>query len=95
MNITIIGTGTVAQSLAEKFISLNHNVVLGNSAPEEKKTDSRLNPITCTSFAGWLKTNSKVRLAAFKDSAQEADLVLNATQGMVSMEILTEVGFDL
>jgi predicted dinucleotide-binding enzyme len=92
MNITIIGTGTVAQSLAEKFIALSHNVVLGTRAPEEKKADQIPNPITGRSFQNWYRVNNNVKLAALKDSAQDADLIVNATQGVVSLELLLEVG---
>jgi predicted dinucleotide-binding enzyme len=91
MNITIIGTGTVAQSLAEKFLALGHRVVLGTRVPDEKKNDQLPNPLTGASFQDWYSIND-VKLAAFKDSAQQADLIVNATQGAVSLDLLRQVG---
>ena len=45
-------------------------------------------------FSNWYKNNSEVKLVTFGETAQNADLVVNATSGMVAISILETVGED-
>lgn len=92
MKIAILGTGTVAQSLSEKFIELEYDVTLGTKNPQETKGRTTPNQVTGVSFSDWYKVNSKVKLSRFANVTQDVGLVINATQGTESLQVLNQIG---
>ena len=95
MKITILGTGVVGQTIASRFIELHHQVAMGTRNPHETVQRTEANRMTGTSFSEWHKKNSGVKLMAFKDAVKDADLVVNATSGSVSIDVLNMVGKDI
>jgi predicted dinucleotide-binding enzyme len=78
MRIAVIGSGSVGRTLAPAFQRLGHDVVVGTRDPGATAQREE--------WAG-----SDVPLVAFADAADGADLVVNATGGMVSLEALSQV----
>jgi 8-hydroxy-5-deazaflavin:NADPH oxidoreductase len=78
MKITVIGSGAVGRTLAPAFQRLGHDVVVGTRDPEATARREE--------WAG-----IDVPLVAFDDAADGAELVVNATGGMVSLEALSRV----
>ncbi|KAA3629061.1 MAG: NADP oxidoreductase [Bacteroidetes bacterium] len=95
MKITILGTGMVGMTIAEKLTTLGHQITMGTRDPET--TISRPTPATWKKipFGDWLNAQNSVVLETFENSAKEADLVLNATSGGVTLKALDMVGKDL
>jgi len=91
MKITILGTGMVGQSLANRFTELGYKVTMGTRNPEATKNRTEANQMTGKSFADWHKENSKVEIKSLSDSAQDADIVINATNGQATIEVLEKV----
>jgi 8-hydroxy-5-deazaflavin:NADPH oxidoreductase len=60
MKITILGTGSVAQTLAEKLIALGHQVMLGT----RNVTDTIVRGGS-TPFADWQAKNPAAQLGTF------------------------------
>ena len=79
MKITVIGTGSAGQALAAGFRRIGHDVVTGTRDPEATAARD-----------DW---NGGV-LAAYADAATDADLVVNATGGQVSLEALAQVDLN-
>lgn len=76
MRIGILGTGNVARALAKGWSTAGHDVVLGSREPENRK-------------------NLDVGTAAIvslTDAAEHADVLVNATPGTVSLEVLATIG---
>ncbi|MFC0878576.1 NADPH-dependent F420 reductase [Saccharicrinis sp. FJH2] len=92
MKVTILGTGVVGQTIASRLVELHHQVVMGTRNPHETIQRTEPNQMTGTSFSEWHKINSAVTLMAFNEAANEADLVINATNGSVSLAVLKTVG---
>lgn len=92
MKITILGTGVVGQIMASRLIELHHNVILGTRNPHETVQRTEPNQMTGISFAEWHKRNSGVELMAVNEAAKDADIVVNATSGSVSLAVLDMVG---
>ncbi len=92
MNITILGTGMVAQTIATKLIQLGHTVTLGTRNPEETKNRNTPNQRTGQSFYDWYSKHDGVLLKSLDTSANKADLIINATSGQASIEALEAVG---
>lgn len=92
MKITILGTGVVGQSLAARLLELGHHVTLGTRNPEETVKRTEPNQMTGKSFADWHKEHKTVALKAIPEATKDADLVINATNGHASIEILERAG---
>jgi predicted dinucleotide-binding enzyme len=81
MRIAVIGTGSAGRQLAGGFRRIGHDVVVGTRDPEA--TGQR---------EEWADVD--FALASFADAGAGADLVVNATGGMVSLEALADVDLD-
>jgi 8-hydroxy-5-deazaflavin:NADPH oxidoreductase len=78
MKIAVIGSGSVGRTLAPAFQRLGHDVVVGTRDPEATARREE-----------WVGID--VPLVVFDEAADGAELVVNATGGMVSLEALSRV----
>jgi 8-hydroxy-5-deazaflavin:NADPH oxidoreductase len=87
MKITILGTGTVGQTMAQKFIALGHDVFLGtrDAASTLKRTIKINNENTL--FSDWLEKNKKIILSTFEDASKAGELIINALQGAATLDV--------
>jgi 8-hydroxy-5-deazaflavin:NADPH oxidoreductase len=85
--IAVLGTGPVGRALAGRLGSLGHDVRLGTRDPaatgrrEEHRT--------------WHEEHAEVTVATFAEAATDADVVVNACGGEVTLEVLDQVGAEL
>ena len=82
MRIAVLGTGMVGRAVSTRLAELGHEVTVGTRDPEE----TRARPHH--------EEAAGVGLATFAEAAQAADLVVNATNGTVSLEVLALAGAD-
>lgn len=94
MKISILGTGMVGRTLAEKMTSLGHDVVLGTRNAASTIARSEVDRMTGISFSDWLKGNPKVQVKNYADLPTDTSLYFNATSGSGSAEALLAVGKD-
>ena len=92
MNITILGTGMVGQTVASKLMELGHTVTMGTRNPAETKQRNQVNQITGESFSDWFEKHKGIKLVKLEESALDTDLVINATSGHATIEVLKTVG---
>jgi 8-hydroxy-5-deazaflavin:NADPH oxidoreductase len=92
VQIGILGTGIVGQTLGIKLVQLGHSVMLGTrdpSALDEPKgwgSDAR-------TLHDWLAiTGSQGSVGTFREAAAWGDLAINALSGAASLEVLQAVG---
>jgi 8-hydroxy-5-deazaflavin:NADPH oxidoreductase len=88
MKISIIGTGTVGQTLASKLVELGHEVFMGTRNVSEKLAITEKDNYGNPPFSDWYKANSKVRLESFAKAAYFGEIIINATHGGSSIEAL-------
>jgi 8-hydroxy-5-deazaflavin:NADPH oxidoreductase len=81
MKIAVIGTGSAGRALADGFRRIGHDVVVGTRDPEATAQREE--------WAG-----SDLALVPFGDASTGADLVVNATGGLVSLDALAEVDLE-
>ena len=81
MRIAVIGTGHAGRTLAQGLQRVGHEVVVGTRDPDATRAREE-----------WLGLD--IPLAALGVVAADADLVVNATNGMASLSALGEVGSD-
>ncbi len=90
MNIGILGTGMVGRALAEGFVRTGHDVGLGTR--DVHTTMVRALDGTPASIAEWLADNPSVALADFASVAGAAEVVVNATNGSATLDVLAQAG---
>ncbi len=95
MKITILGTGMVGMTIAEKLSVLGHQITMGTRNPEKTITRPTSAAWNKMPFGDWLNSQNRVELATFQTSAKNADLVLNATSGGATLQVIEMVGEDL
>ena len=94
MNIGILGTGVVGQTLAAALAEKGHTVTIGTRDPAATLARETATPPARVAYRDWQKANPSVKLATFADAARSADVVINATSGVGAMAALEEAGAD-
>ncbi|HET6652446.1 MAG TPA: NAD(P)-binding domain-containing protein [Nocardioides sp.] len=82
MRIAVLGTGAVGRNVAGRLAELGHDVALGTRDPEATRAREDYSDVPGT------------RLATFADAARDADLVVNATNGGATLDVLSRAGAD-
>jgi hypothetical protein len=89
MNIGIIGSGIVGQTLGARLAGSGHKVLLGTRDP--KKLDEKRG--FGDSLREWLgKAGKNARVATFEDAAKHGEVVINATAGTATLKALEAAG---
>jgi predicted dinucleotide-binding enzyme len=94
VQIAILGTGSVGQTLAARLADLDHQVTLGTRDPATTLARTGPDRYGTPAVADFLAAQPQVRLAAFGDAATGADLIINATHGEASAAALRAAGAD-
>jgi predicted dinucleotide-binding enzyme len=77
MNIAVLGTGVVGQTIGTKLVELGHSVRLGSRSASNEKGEE------------WSKKAGKnASHSTFADAAKFGEIVFNCTGGMVALEAL-------
>jgi predicted dinucleotide-binding enzyme len=81
MNIGVLGTGIVGDTIGTKLVQLGHNVKMGSRTATNEKA------------AAWVKKNgSRSSQGTFADAASFGEIVMNCTHGVASLEALKLAG---
>jgi predicted dinucleotide-binding enzyme len=81
MKVGILGTGDVGKALGRGFIALGHEVKMGAREPSNPKA------------AAWVKeAGAKASAGTFADAAKFGDIVVLATLGTATEDVLRTVG---
>jgi 8-hydroxy-5-deazaflavin:NADPH oxidoreductase len=94
MKIAVLGTGTVGRALAGRLAELGHAVSVGTRDVAGTMARTEPNGMGNPPYAAWAAEHTNVTLATFADAAAAAELIVNATSGNVSIEVLTAAGAD-
>jgi 8-hydroxy-5-deazaflavin:NADPH oxidoreductase len=88
MKIAILGTGMVGQTLAVALAAKGHDVRIGTRDVAKSLASTQPNGYGMPAFGVWLKDHTDIKVDTFAQAAQWGDLVVNATNGAVSLEAL-------
>lgn len=86
MRFAVLGTGAVGRAIAERLVDLDHEVALGTRDPAATRAKDE--------FAAWSDDHAGVRLATFADAARDAEVVVNASAGGATLDVLALAGAD-
>lgn len=84
MKIAVLGTGGVGQAFVHRLKVLGHQVVMGTRDPEKKRSEP--------AFAKFLAQEPGVELLGFREAAEFATMLINATKGAASLDVLALAG---
>ncbi|MGZ4136766.1 MAG: NADPH-dependent F420 reductase [Actinomycetota bacterium] len=88
----VLGTGTVGRAISEKLVDLGHDVRMGTRQPDATRARTEPDERGRESAASWLERNLDVELLTYADAAGAADVVVNATSGSASIDVLRSAG---
>lgn len=88
MRISVLGTGIVGQTLSSKLADLGHDVMMGTRDVQEKLQENKNDMYGNPPLSEWLKSNEKVRLVTFAESASYGEIIINATNGANTLNAL-------
>jgi predicted dinucleotide-binding enzyme len=94
MKIAVLGTGMVGQALAGRLAELGHEVTVGTRDAAATLARTEPDGMGNPPYSAWAATHPEVRLATFAGAAADADLLVNATSGTMSMAALEAAGRD-
>lgn len=94
MNIAILGTGPVGQTLAAKLDSIGHTVAIGTRDVAATLARTANDMFGNPPYQTWAAAHPKVRLETMARAAAQAEVVINALSGAGSIEGLALAGED-
>jgi predicted dinucleotide-binding enzyme len=94
MRIAVLGTGMVGQAVAARLDELGHDVTVGTRDPAATRARTDADRMGNPGVGTWVAQHPSIGLATFADATEHAELVVNATDGSVSLEVLTLAGAD-
>ena len=94
MRIAVLGTGMVGQAVAARLDELGHDVTVGTRDPEATRGRIAPDQMGNPGVGTWVEQHPSIGLDTFADAAAGAELVVNATNGSASLEVLTAAGSD-
>lgn len=94
MKIAIIGSGMVGRAFALRLTELGHEVVVGtrNVDATLRRTSPDAKGIPAWQFRA--KEHPDIALVSFYEAGRFAEIIVNATEGAISLNALTLVGKD-
>jgi predicted dinucleotide-binding enzyme len=92
MKIAVLGTGSVGRTVAAKLSDLGHEVVMGTRDPQITLARSEPDRMGNPPFPVWQADHPAVRLESFEGAARHGELVVNATGGAASLDVLARAG---
>lgn len=92
MRFGVLGTGIVGRTLAGKLAELEHEVVLGSRDPSALSARTEPEHPGMQSFAEWYAEHSDVELGTFDRAASHVEIIVAATNGMATMDVLEAAG---
>ena len=81
MQIAVLGTGNVGDTIGSKLIELGHSVMMGSRTADNEKAKAFV-----------AKHNGKATAGTFADTAAFGEIIFNCTAGIGSIEALKMAG---
>jgi predicted dinucleotide-binding enzyme len=93
MNVTVLGTGIVGQVIAGRLAGLGHKITIGTRDVEKTLARAEKDGLGNPPFSEWYNQNkANVKLTKYEDAAASADVLVNCTAGVASVEAIKALG---
>ncbi|KRE91924.1 NADPH-dependent F420 reductase [Arthrobacter sp. Soil764] len=94
MKTAVLGTGIVGRTIAARLAELGHTVAVGTRNPDATLARTEADAMGTEPFATWAAANPGITLTTFAGAAAGAELIVNATNGNASLEVLAQAGAE-
>lgn len=94
MDVAVLGTGMVGQSLAGGLARTGHTVAVGTRDPDATLARTEPDGMGNPPFASWHAEHPDVALTTYADAASGAELVVLAGNGAAAIDMLTAAGAE-
>lgn len=91
MRFGVLGTGVVGKTIAGKLVEVGHEVTIGLRDPAVTRSRADRD-VTGAVFSDWQREHPTVKLGTFQEAASFGEMVVNATNGSASLDVLNRVG---
>jgi len=88
----ILGTGVVGRTIAARLDGMRHEVMVGTRNPEGTASRAEPDAYGNPPFSVWQEEHPEVKLATFSEASARGEMIVNATSGTVSLEVLELAG---
>jgi 8-hydroxy-5-deazaflavin:NADPH oxidoreductase len=92
MKIAVLGTGVVALTISKKLVQLDHDVMIGTRSVTDAMAKSGNKSFGTPPLKDWLAEHPKIQLGTLSEAAAFAGFVVNATNGVGSLQTLGQAG---
>jgi 8-hydroxy-5-deazaflavin:NADPH oxidoreductase len=94
MNIAVLGTGTVGRTLAARLHELGHAVRIGTRDPAATQARTEPDGMGNPPYAVWAGEHPGIELVTFAEAAAGAELIVNASSGAATLDVLALAGAE-
>lgn len=94
MNVGILGTGFVGQTLATKIQGAGHEVMMGTRDVDQLMHRPAGGMGQDMPFTEWHQQNTNVKLGTFAQAASHGEVLFNCTAGRASLDALEMAGSE-
>lgn len=88
MKIAVLGTGIVGRAHATRLTELGHDVTVGTQDVDKTAANTENDNMGNPPFSQWHKDNANVKLETFADATENAEIIFNALNGQIAVEVL-------
>jgi 8-hydroxy-5-deazaflavin:NADPH oxidoreductase len=92
MKIGVMGTGMVGQQIAAALSTKGHQVMIGTRDVSKSLANNEVNGYGLPGFGVWHKDHQDIQVGTFAQAAAFGELIVNATNGVGSLEALNSAG---
>jgi 8-hydroxy-5-deazaflavin:NADPH oxidoreductase len=92
MKISVLGTGVVGQTIAEKLSQLGHDVMISTRNVQKVFENTATDRYGRPSFKEWSSANSNIKVGTHAEAGTFGEMIVNATNGAGSLEALEAAG---
>ncbi|MGH9198057.1 MAG: NAD(P)-binding domain-containing protein [Acidimicrobiia bacterium] len=92
MRVGILGTGVVGRAIGARLVELGHDVMIGTRNVAQTLARAEPDRMGNPPFKTWQQQNQKVKLGTFTEAAAHGEIIVNATNGAASLEVLRQAG---
>lgn len=89
MNIGVLGTGGVGQTIAAKLAEIGHSVMIGTRNVQTTLAHTEPDVYGNPPFSVWYKNHGTLKLGSYADTAAFGEVLINATSGSGSLAALS------
>lgn len=90
--IAVLGTGVVAQTIAEKLSGLNYEVMMGTRSVSATMNKEGNDNFGRPPFKDWKANHPEIHLGTYNEAASFGEMLINATSGTGSLDALNLAG---